>query len=103
MRSHIDYILDDIFVFLYLCLSYLIIESLTGYKNITRKGNFPGYGIPGTKMCKNSCRKPGYETFPGYGNFQDIEYLQDMEVILDIEVKHNKIYRKTIVRSKFMP
>ena len=44
VHRRIYYIIDDIFVFLYHCLSELCIEALIGYKNMTRYGNFPGYG-----------------------------------------------------------
>ena len=36
---------------------------------MTWYGNFPRHGIPGIKMCRKSCRNPGYGNFPGRGNF----------------------------------
>ena len=92
----IDCILDDIFVFFY--QSDLRIEAFDrvwkydmlrifpgygkylgygkypGYGNFLLYGNFPGYGRPGIKMCRNSCRNPGY------GNFQDRKIFQDMQI-----------------------
>ena len=32
-------------------------------------GIFPGYGRPGIKSFRNTCRNPGYGNFPGYGSF----------------------------------
>ena len=49
--------------------SDFFIEALTRYKNMTWYGNFPRHGIPGIKMCRKSCRNPGYGNFPGCGNF----------------------------------
>ena len=31
--------------------------------------NFPGYGSPGIKTCRNSCRNIWYGNFPGYKNY----------------------------------
>ena len=73
VRKCINYIIDDIYISFY--WSDLRIEDLTGYGNMTRWGKFPGYGRPGIKTYRNSCRNleyenfPGYGTFPGYGNY----------------------------------
>ena len=57
--------LDDVFVFF--CRSVLRIEALTGYENMTRHGNIPGYGRPGIETCRN----PGYGIFPGFRNYPE--------------------------------
>ena len=72
--KQIDYIIDKIFVFF--CQSELCIEALTGYKNMTWCGIFPGYGELGIQICRNSywgsCRNPGYGNYPGCGDYRKI-------------------------------
>ena len=76
VRKRIDYILDNIYIFLllirlayrsfYRIQKYYTIRIFPGYEN------FLGYGRPDIKSCKNSCRNLEYENF------------QDMEIILDM-------------------
>ena len=44
LHRRIYYILDEIFILFYQCLSDLRIEALAGYENMTRYGNIPKYG-----------------------------------------------------------
>ena len=46
---------------------------LTTLHNGTWYEFFSGYGSPGTKTCRNSCRNPGYGNFPGYGIYVYIQ------------------------------
>ena len=67
------------------------IEALTGYKNKTRQGNFPGYGkFTGYK-------RPGIKCVKIHLEIQDMEIFQDMEIILDMEAKHNTLMNCTAI------
>ena len=39
-----------------------------GYEKKLGYGNFSGHGRSGIKLCRNSCRNPGYGNHPGYGS-----------------------------------
>ena len=57
--------------------TYYFFEKICrlAYWGFERIRNFPGYGRPGIKLCRNTCRNTGYRKFPGFGSKHHTQYI----------------------------